>query len=356
MKFPDLLKPQSTLVHPSIRDVHVPKATALFQKWTGELPEDTFNHKPVLNYCGEMVFAELAILRCFQQEGWDGRWIDNFGKTKYRIGYWGNTSEVIKDLPAKQKALLDRIQKANAECKGGCFDVFCWRDGNVVFAESKWKGNDQIRPNQARWLEAALSIGIPLDSFLIVEWSLVLDSPAARKRRPLSKDLQVSVFRCDRWICRWCNRPVIFAPVMKFLEREVRKSGAAEPLSYFHPRWTRDGAPLLDELGAVLDHVEAFSTGGPDDQKNLATSCSKCNGRKSSAPLDEWSKRPQRNPVKGKYGEPQHWDGLSNLFIALASQAGTKLTASEREWLEALQSRRQSRGVYNFRDDHETEA
>jgi hypothetical protein len=83
-----------------------------------------------------MVFAEIAILRCFQKEGWDGRWIDNFGgKTKDRLGYWGDASEIIKDLPAEQKALLERIRK-KADCKGGCFDVFCWRDGDVVFAES----------------------------------------------------------------------------------------------------------------------------------------------------------------------------------------------------------------------------
>jgi hypothetical protein len=245
---------------PSIRDVKVPRASALFRRWNGELPKDTYHHKPVLEYNGEMVFAEIAILRCFQQEGWDGRWIDNFGsKTKYRVGYWGDASEIIKDLPVEQKALLDRI-RARTDGKGGCFDVFCWRDGEVVFAESKWKGNDQIRPNQARWLEAALSIGIPLDSFLIVEWSL--DVPAVRKRPTLSKELQLTIFQRDRWMCRWCNRPVIFAPVMRFLEHEARKWRGGEPLSYYHPRWTRDGAPLLDELAAVIDHIEAFSIGG----------------------------------------------------------------------------------------------
>ena len=49
---------------------------------------------------------------------------------------------------------------------------------------------------------------------------------------------------------------------MKFLEREVRKSGRGERLSYYHAHWTRAGAPLLDELGAVIDHVEGHSAGG----------------------------------------------------------------------------------------------
>jgi hypothetical protein len=35
-------------------------------------------------------------------------------------------------------------------------------------------------------------------------------------------------------------------------------------------------------------------------------------------------------PIKGKYGEPQHWDGLSALFVVLG------LTVSERDWLRVL--------------------
>jgi len=30
--------------------------------------------------------------------------------------------------------------------------------------------------------------------------------------------IQVQVFRLDGWICRWCGRPVIFAPAMKYLQ------------------------------------------------------------------------------------------------------------------------------------------
>src|SRR5260370_27961093 len=101
------------------------------------------------------------------------------------------------------------------------------------------------------------------------------------RRPPLSKELQLRIFRRDGWICRWCNRPVIFAPVMKFIESEVKKNRSVEPLSYYHAHWTRDGAPLLDELGAVIDHVEAFSTGGAHSEENFTTACNKCTGRKS---------------------------------------------------------------------------
>ena len=105
---------------------------------------------------------------------------------------------------------------------------------------------------------------------------------------------------------------------MKYLQREVRKTDADTPLAYHHANWSRQGAPLLDLLGAVIDHIEAFSTGGASDIENLATACNKCNGRKGSATLDKWDERVMDKPIKGKYGEPQGWDGLSTMFVILA--------------------------------------
>jgi hypothetical protein len=91
---------------------------------------------------------------------------------------------------------------------------------------------------------------------------------------------------------------VIFAPVMKFLELEVRRTGSGNRVAYHHAHWTRDGAPLLDLLGAVIDHIEAFSAGGASDMDNLATACNKCNGRKSAATLAKWEGRPTERPLR----------------------------------------------------------
>ena len=123
---------------------------------------------------------------------------------------------------------------------------------------------------------------------------------------------------------------------MKFLEREIRKTENGNRLDYYHAHWTRQGAPLLDELGAVIDHIEAVSVGGANGIENLATACNKCNGRKSAATLDKWGKRPMAKPVKGKYGEPQNWDGLSSLFVMLAQRDVAVLTTGEKGWLRAL--------------------
>jgi len=126
---------------------------------------------------------------------------------------------------------------------------------------------------------------------------------------------------------------------MRLLELEVRNAGQDAPLAYYHAHWTRDGAPLLDELGAVIDHVTAFAAGGPDSEKNLCTACAKCNGRKSSAPLDKWGQREKRSLIKGKYGEPQHWDGLASVFGMLAERNPASLTVVERDWLKAIKSK-----------------
>lgn len=155
------------------------------------------------------------------------------------------------------------------------------------------------------------------------------------RRKILTKAVQISIFRRDGWMCRWCKKPVIFAPVMKLIFLEVR-SGFRGDLAYHHAHWTRQQAPLLDELGGVLDHVNAFSTGGLDSIENLVTACNKCNGRKSAAPAADFEQRP-RKFVKGKYGEPQHWEGLSELFVALARRFPSELSVSDKQWLAAIQ-------------------
>jgi 5-methylcytosine-specific restriction endonuclease McrA len=156
-----------------------------------------------------------------------------------------------------------------------------------------------------------------------------------RVRAPLSYDLQVRVFRRDRWICRWCHRPVIFAGALKLLEVLVRERGHVGPLAYFDMRWRRDRAPLLDHLAAVVDHVEAFSGGGAHDESNFATACNKCNARKNNTRVEAFEQAVPQRKVKGKYGEPQHWDGFSALFVLLG-QGREDLTASEKGWLRAL--------------------
>lgn len=177
MQYPTLLIPTASaeIKLPSGTEVQIPRATPTFERWSGEPIEDTYNNKSILNFNGEPVFAELAILRIFQNDGWDGVWVDTY-RNKFRTSYWPKDS---KDLPPEQAELLRHIyEKAEpnkarsdkARLTNGCWDVFCWKSGLYCFAEAKRHGHDSIRDTQRRWLEAAIQCGLPLSSFLIVEW------------------------------------------------------------------------------------------------------------------------------------------------------------------------------------------
>lgn len=159
------------------------------------------------------------------------------------------------------------------------------------------------------------------------------------KRSAISKGLQVQVYRRDGWICRWCGRPVIFAPALKYLQVFARLNGAGQPVAYHDKNWTRCNAPLLDELGAVIDHVEAHSRGGSASLDNFATACNKCNAKKSNASHRDFSNRSPRPIIKAKYGEPENWDGLSTLFVILIEQSLNVATISELSWLRHLKAK-----------------
>jgi len=159
-------------------------------------------------------------------------------------------------------------------------------------------------------------------------------------RPPISKQTEIEVFRRDRWLCHSCLRPVIFPPAMKFLEQFVKVKGVAAPLAYYHPNWRRDAAPLLDELGACVDHVEAHAKGGSSHIANLATICARCNGRKSTFSVQEHLQRYPQKKIKAKHGEPTAWDGLSSLFLVLVDENPKVATATERQWAAALKQAR----------------
>lgn len=170
MKLPALLVPTTTqlLQLPSSGPVAVPKATPSFTAWAGSPLADTYNGKQVLDYEGRPAFAELAILWALNDAGWEGVWIDTYSRA-YRTGYWGTPS--VEELPGAPSALLGRIREVAAS-RFGAWDVFCWRGPELLFAESKRAGRDTIRATQVRWLQAALDVGMSVEQFLVVEWSI----------------------------------------------------------------------------------------------------------------------------------------------------------------------------------------
>jgi 5-methylcytosine-specific restriction endonuclease McrA len=149
--------------------------------------------------------------------------------------------------------------------------------------------------------------------------------------------IQVAIYFQDKWLCQYCYRPVILAVALQCFARLVRTSRVAnvEP-AYWHPHWPRCQAPLLDELGATIDHKIALKNGGLNDSSNFVTACARCNARKSAKGEAEFRKELMPWRVEGKDGDPTAWDGFALVFLALAEQFPDQLTANECKWVEAI--------------------
>jgi hypothetical protein len=161
------------------RVLGVPKKSPTFSPWSGDPLPYTFGGKAVLECRGAPWFAELVILRRLVAAGWSARWVVTYGAAAMRSrllttwsrgGLWVQAHEPISD-PSIQ-AELDTVALANGGTYSGCWDVVAWQDGRLRFVESKRKAHDRIRATQRRWFAAAMGAGVPLESFLVVEWSM----------------------------------------------------------------------------------------------------------------------------------------------------------------------------------------
>ncbi|MEX2155203.1 MAG: HNH endonuclease signature motif containing protein [Gemmatimonadales bacterium] len=160
---------------------------------------------------------------------------------------------------------------------------------------------------------------------------------AKTRRPPIPIVTQVAVLFRDSWLCHLCRRPIVLHLALKHLDAFAREQGVTSPLAYWDPNWRRDKSPLLDELAASIDHVEAYSRGGAHGLENFAAVCARCNARKSAKAKDAYLLENPPWEVKGLHGEPTHWDGLSSLYVVLARTKRDRLTPAEREWLKAIE-------------------
>jgi len=102
MIYPRELKPNSKEIFQLSCDeiIEISKVKILFEKWIGEPLKDNYGSKTILNFNGEPVFAELAILRILKNDCWNGVWVDTY-KRKYRTEYWKNKNGV--ELPLNKQ-------------------------------------------------------------------------------------------------------------------------------------------------------------------------------------------------------------------------------------------------------------
>ena len=158
-------------------DYEVPKCIVKFEKWTGNDIKETFGGKPIVSINEKPMFAELAIMQHFILEGWEGRWIETYGKSKNSpicLSEWKDDkykNQVHNPiLNINVLNLLNKIAIENNNSYSGCWDVISWKNENIIFAESKRTKKDSIRITQNNWLKAGLKSGLSLSNFLIVQW------------------------------------------------------------------------------------------------------------------------------------------------------------------------------------------
>lgn len=157
---------------PSGESLLIQKYFLNFKLWKGAPIPNTYNGKAVIDWNGEPVFAELAVLRLFQSQSWDGVWVDSY-RRKYRIGL-PDIAEPV-ELPEKQRALVDSI-RARTGRHGGCWDMLVWEGDLILFIELKRSKKDRVQASQNEWLSASLGSGLTTSNFALVEWDIAQDS------------------------------------------------------------------------------------------------------------------------------------------------------------------------------------
>lgn len=146
--------------------ISVQKYFLTFNLWKGVSIPNTYNNKPVIDWNGEPVFAELAVLRLFQSHGWNGAWVDSY-RRNYRVGLPDIVEPI--ELPQKQKQLIESIRAKTGRPRG-CWDVFVWKRDIVLFVELKRQKKDVIQESQKLWLEKSLGSGLVAENFAFLEW------------------------------------------------------------------------------------------------------------------------------------------------------------------------------------------
>jgi hypothetical protein len=164
----------------------VPAAFLRFPMWQGEPFVDDFGKKSsaMIDLNGEHLFAELAVLRLLEKDGWEGRWVNTYGGKGEVWKYLTRWDDVPRAEQKTRPIQADEPRQLLARLAGfnkprrykGCWDVFAWRGDAIAFVECKRttpKSTDVVSKEKEEWVRSALFLGDPrltVDSFCFVQW------------------------------------------------------------------------------------------------------------------------------------------------------------------------------------------
>ena len=136
------------------------------QRWNGPTPPSfaSVPKKAPLDFEALPTWAEIIVVKLLERSGWEAVWVKNWNGR----AFWKEVNTPVL-LPEMAAALFKKIELTTG-LKGGCWDIYGWRGEGVLFVELKQRKRDRISLNQRKWIEAALSIGVPLSAFVVAEW------------------------------------------------------------------------------------------------------------------------------------------------------------------------------------------
>jgi hypothetical protein len=157
--------PDGSHVEVAKRSMDFPRCTPAFKVWG----------KPIIEVGGEQMCPETAVAKRFRDCGWEAVWIS---RNRY-IGAFPPLTHC--ELSTEAEAELLKV-RANRNFTG-CWDVFAFQRGRVLFVECK--GNDNLIDSQGVWLADALCAGFTLENFLVLRFRLTsgLNATASARRR-----------------------------------------------------------------------------------------------------------------------------------------------------------------------------
>ena len=137
-----------------------------------------------------------------------------------------------------------------------------------------------------------------------------------------SETMIASIYKRDRFHCRYCGFRVIPTQVMRLV------SDFFPDKFPYHPNWKGGQThPAIVSRSATLDHIVAWTAGGTNDATNLVCSCWICNRVKGDLSLEQlgWELRP--------IAAESDWDGLTKVYRPLWELAGRPTAADHRRWV-----------------------
>lgn len=141
-------------------------------------------------------------------------------------------------------------------------------------------------------------------------------------RREPSETVIASIYKRDRFRCRYCGCRVIPTQVMRLISQFF-----PEDFPY-HPNWKGgETHPAITARSATLEHVVPWTAGGTNDPDNLACACWICNQTKGDLFLRQlgWELLPASDDTG--------WDGLTRYYRQLWELAGRPTTAGHPLWV-----------------------